>query len=209
MEVATGQRFVGVTEDQRVVGHAIGLGLQQLRGVVQHIETRPHDLRLAAQAIGVLHPLIALQVRGANGAAAEQLAQGLGGGDLPPVLAQAVNTGIKRRVGALGGIGGQGPREQRRLEQALGFKQTGQCVGGGKLCAIEQGQPFFGPQCYRGQAHAGQRLFGGHTALGRVGIAHTDHHGGHVRQRRQIARGPDRALTGHHRDDSFGQHGFE
>ena len=66
VEVAAGQRFAGVGEDQRIVGDAVGLGLQRRRGLAQQVEHGAHDLRLAAQAVGILHPLVADQMRGAD-----------------------------------------------------------------------------------------------------------------------------------------------
>ena len=192
MEVAARQRVVWQAIDsrknQRVVGHAIGLGCQQVGGVVQHVQAGTHDLGLAAQAVGVLHALVATEVRGADGAARQQLAQRLGGGDLAFVFAQRVYARVKRCVGALGRVGRQRARQQCRLEQAFGLEQASQSVGSGKLRAIEQGQTLFGAQHHGGQAHAGQGLGGGFAAGGRVGFAHANHHGRHVRQRSQVAR---------------------
>ena len=68
MEVAARQGLAGVGEDQRIVGHAVGFGRQRRRGVAQDVEHGAHDLRLAAQAVGILHAIIADQMRGADGA---------------------------------------------------------------------------------------------------------------------------------------------
>ena len=74
VKVAAGQRFVGVGEDQRIVGDAVRLACQRRRGLAQDIERRAHHLRLAAQAIGVLHAVVVCQMRGANRAARHEVA---------------------------------------------------------------------------------------------------------------------------------------
>ena len=60
VEIAAGQGLAGVCEDQRVVGDPVGLVAECRRGLTQDIEGGAHHLGLAAQAIGVLHPLIVL-----------------------------------------------------------------------------------------------------------------------------------------------------
>jgi len=106
MSAAKATGLVGGTEDQRVIRHTIGLGLEQGGGVSQHIEAGPHDLRLAAQAIRILHPFIVFEVRCADGAAFEQPSQGLSRSNLALMPAQAVDAVIKRRIRSFGGIGG-------------------------------------------------------------------------------------------------------
>ena len=62
-------------EDQRIVGDAVGLVASVARGLAQQVERGAHHLRLAAQAIGVLHALVADEMRGADRAARHQRAQ--------------------------------------------------------------------------------------------------------------------------------------
>ena len=47
-----------VAENQRVIGHGVRLDQQRARGVVNQIQTRAHHLRLATQAVRVLHTVI-------------------------------------------------------------------------------------------------------------------------------------------------------
>jgi hypothetical protein len=56
-------------------------------GLAQQVEDGAHDLRLAAQAIGILHPLVANQMRGADRRAGHQAAQRGGRVDLAAVAA--------------------------------------------------------------------------------------------------------------------------
>jgi hypothetical protein len=46
-------------EHQRVVGHRIGLAQQHQRGMAQLVQAGAHHLRLAAQAVRVLHAVVA------------------------------------------------------------------------------------------------------------------------------------------------------
>ena len=55
VEVATGQNFISIGEDERIVGDGIRFG-EQHAGCMPHlVETRTHHLRLATQTVRVLH----------------------------------------------------------------------------------------------------------------------------------------------------------
>ena len=99
VEIAARKRRVVLGEDQRIVGDAVGLGLQRVGRLAQHVERRAHHLRLAAQAVGVLHAVVADPVRGADGAAGHQRAQRVGRLDLAAMPAQRMDARVERRVG--------------------------------------------------------------------------------------------------------------
>ena len=65
VEVAAGDDLAGIGEHQRIVGHRVGFGQQDLRRVPHLVEAGAHHLRLAAQAVGILHAR-AILVRFAN-----------------------------------------------------------------------------------------------------------------------------------------------
>ena len=142
VEIAARQRLVGVGEDQRIVGDAVGLVGERRRGLAQEIEAGAHHLRLAAQAIGVLHPLVAGDVRGADRAARHQRAQGCRGVDLAAMAAQGMDARVERRVRAARRVGRQRADDQRRAQQRLRLEQADERVGGGELRAVEQREPF-------------------------------------------------------------------
>ena len=123
VEVAAGQRLAGVGEDQRVVGDGVGLAHQHGGGMAHQVEAGAHHLRLAAQAVRVLHALVADEMRGADRAAGEQRAERRGDVDLARLAAHRVDARIERRVAALGGVDDQRAGDQRRLEHALGLEQ--------------------------------------------------------------------------------------
>ena len=81
------------------------------------VQNGAHHLRLAAQAVGVLHAVVADEVRRADRAAGHQPAQGIGAVDLAAMPPQRVDARIERRVGALGRLGREHARDQRGAQQ--------------------------------------------------------------------------------------------
>ena len=75
VEVAAGDHRAVVGEHQRVVGHRVGLAQQHQRGMAQLVEAGAHHLRLAAQAVRVLHAVVAFEVR-ARGSRCRRAARG-------------------------------------------------------------------------------------------------------------------------------------
>src|SRR3546814_2124208 len=69
-------------------------------------------------------------------------------------------TTLFRSVRPLGRLGRQRAGDQRGGEQRFGREQTGERVGGRKLRAVEQRQPFLGGEVERREAGAGERIGG-------------------------------------------------
>ena len=118
VEVAAGERLVGLGEDQRVVGDAVGLDLERLGRVAEQVEDRAHHLGLAAQAVRVLHPVVVGQVRRPDGASRPsgrarppRPRSGRGG------RAGAMDAVVERRVRALGRVGRERAGDQGRPEE--------------------------------------------------------------------------------------------
>ncbi len=106
----------------------------------------------------------------------------------------------------LGRFGRQRAGDESRLQQDFGLEQPCQGVGGRKLRAVEQGQAFLGPENERFQTCPGEGRIRRHAAGRRVDLAFADHRGGHVRQRRQVARRADAALARNDRDQVEPEH---
>ena len=119
VEVAAGDHRAVFGEHQRVVGHRVGLAHQHQRGVAQLVQAGAHDLRLAAQAVRVLHAVVALEVGAADRAAFEQRAVVLRHVDLPGLAAQRVDARVERAVAAARGVDRQRADHQRRFEHRL------------------------------------------------------------------------------------------
>ncbi len=107
MEIAARDRLVGTTarsrENQRIVGHGIGLNFERARGVNEEVERGAHHLRLATEAVGILDA-VAIVVAGVDVAAVEQAAEPGGDRDLPGLAAKRVEALVERRDAALQGI---------------------------------------------------------------------------------------------------------
>ena len=165
--------------------------------LAQQVERRAHHLRLAAQAIGVLHALVADEVRGADRRCRPSA----------PRSAAAVSIWPRwRRSAWMRGSNGasepcaasvdSAPVTSAELEQRLGLEQAGERVGGRELRAVEQRQAFLGAErrAARGRrAPAPRRRACARRR--RNDLADADHRRRHVGERREIARGADRALA--------------
>ena len=99
MEVAAGQHLARLREHQGVVGHGVGFDFQDAGRLAHDIQTGAHDLRLAAQAIGILH-LAAVHVRKADLAVLDQRPERGRHIALAAVSPQRLNAGVERRIGA-------------------------------------------------------------------------------------------------------------
>ena len=209
VEVAARQRLVRFREDQRIVGDAVGLGRERLRRLAQYIERGAHDLRLAAQTVGILHALVADQMRGADGGPLHQAAQRIGRIDLTLMTAQQMNARIEWRVGAARRVGRQRAGHQRGVVEVFRFEESGQRIGCRELRAVQQRQAFLRAQHQRLQAGIGQCRRRRHADIADQHVANADHRRRHVRERREIAGGADRALAGDHRRQPLGQQRFE
>ena len=74
MEIAA-RHGATVRENERIVGDRIGFDFQRAGCLTQNVEASAINLRLAANAIGVLHALVALKVALADDGTFEQGAQ--------------------------------------------------------------------------------------------------------------------------------------
>ena len=183
MEIAARERLVGIGEDQRIVRNAIRLDSQRGRCLPQQIEHRAHHLRLAAQAIGILHTVVSCQMRSADRGSLHQGAQRRSRLDLPPVAAQRMDTRIERCIGALRGFGGKRAGQQCRSEQQFRLEQSGERISAGELRAVQQRQPFLRPKRQRDEAGLRQSLRRGQPRLARPDLAGPDHRRGHMCER--------------------------
>src|SRR3546814_20054271 len=74
--------------------------------------------------------------------ARHQAAQRVGRLDLAFVAAKRMDARVERRVGALGRLGRERARPQRRAEQPLGLEQPRKSTDTSKLRAAEPREPF-------------------------------------------------------------------
>ncbi len=123
MEITAGDDGI-VRENQRIVGDRIGLDFKGAGNRAQQIEAGAVDLRLAADAIGILHALVALDVALANDGVFQQRAKRGCRVDLALMATQCVNIRMEGRRRAHGGIGGHGAGDKGCLCGTMGAKQA-------------------------------------------------------------------------------------
>jgi hypothetical protein len=153
---------------------------------------------LAAQAVRVLHAVVALFVALADGAVGQQRAVVARHVDLPRLAAQRVDARVKRPVAAARGVHRQRAHHQCALEHRLEGEQRMQRQRGAGLRAVDQCQALLGRQLQRRDAEARQgrgRGLAAAVSAQEEALAHQRQR--HVRQRCQVATGTDAALAGH------------
>ena len=85
----------------------------------------------------------------------------------------------------------------------LGLEQAGQRIGGRELRAVEQRQALLGAERQRREAGSRQApRRPARVSPSTIDLADADHRRRHVGERREIARGADRALARHDRDQA-------
>jgi hypothetical protein len=198
VEVAAGDHRPIVGKDQRVVGHRIGLAHQHQRGMAQLVQAGAHHLRLAAQAVRVLHAVVASVVRLADGAAGQQAAVVLRHVDLAGLAAQAWMRGsngpsLPRAASTVSApITSAASSTGSKLNSACSASAVLVCVplisARPSLAASTSGRDAgLAASTGPAPARAGRRQ---HLALAQQRQRH-------VRQRCQVAGRADRALAGH------------
>ena len=166
------------------------------------VETGTHHLRLATQAVRVLHA-IAVDVRRADRAACQQVAIDPRGVDLSAMAAHRMNARIERRVAAEARIDRHRARDERGGHRPLCREQSGQRQRRRHLRAVEKRQALpWAPGRWDAIRRSASACAPGHDVAVDARFAFADQHGGQVRERRQIPRRADRTLPRNARHDA-------
>ena len=146
-------------EDERVVGDGVGLAHEHERRVAHLIEARADDLRLAAQAVRILHAVVALEMRAPDRAAGEQRAVVARDVDLARLAAQRVDARIERAVAAARRIDASS-RPTTSAASSTGSNASSACERerGRDLRAVDEREPFLGRERERRDAGAAQHV---------------------------------------------------
>ena len=198
VEVAARQHFAGVRENQRIVGDGIGFQQQHVGGVAHLVQTRAHHLRLAAQAVRVLH-LVAIGVRNVDARALQQRAVSRRRVDLTLMAAQFVNARVERLDRTHRRVDRQRTGHQRGAEQVFDREHVVERERGRCLRAVEQRQTFLRLQRERLQADQREAFGGRHALALREHFTDAEQRRRHMRERREVARCADRTLDRDHR----------
>ncbi len=124
--------------------------------------------------------------------------------------AQSMDAWVEGAIGAACGLRREGRGDERCLQKAFGLEQASERTSGGELRAIQQGEPFLGPEgLERFEARIGKGLDGRPAPLRRDNIANPDQGAGHMGERSKIAGGADRALFRNNGQDIACEHGLQ
>jgi hypothetical protein len=171
--------------------------------VLDGVARRAGDHRRAAQAVGVLDAVVAVAVAGDDRGAGEDLAQVGGAGGLAGLRAQRDEVLGEDAVGAQQALDGHrggdvGGREQV-VQVGQGEDQHPQHAVG----AVDERQALLGLEGQRRDAGLAEGLGGrAGDAVGVDDLALADQRERAVGQRREVARGAERAVLAHHRGDA-------
>ena len=185
-------------EHQRIVRDAVRLAPEHQGGAVQQLQAGAHDLRLAAQAVGVLHALALDQVRSADRAAGEQSQQSFGNPDLGGLAAHRIEARIEGHIAAERRIHTHGAGDQGGIEHGLRAEQAEERQRGRDLRTVQERQALLGPERQGLLADAGERRGRGHHRPVKAHLADADQAASEMGKRRQITRGADRTLGRNH-----------
>ena len=164
------------------------------------VEARAHHLRLAAQAVGILHARTVL-VRRANRAPRKQIAIDSGDLRLPAMAAHRLDPRVERRVAAEARIDGQRAGDERSGHRTLGREQPGERECRRHLRAVQEREPFLRAEHQRLQTRCRERIASRHRALTETRFPFADQDRGQMRERREVARRAYRSLRRNARDD--------
>ena len=162
------------------------------------VEAGAHHLRLAAQAVRILH-LLAVAVRVAQRAARQPVAVARRHGALafwPRTAWMRSSKGVSEPLAAstvIAPTASAASNTRSSAARRAGASAVEACV------PLSSARPLRGAEHERLQPGVRQRFQRAQTLAGYEGLAHADQHAGHVRERRQVAAGADRAFLGHHR----------
>ena len=187
---------VRLEKKERIVRHAVELNVQNSSHVGNGVGAGAVDLRHAAQRVGILR--VFAKIRPEKLRSFQQGTQLLGGLHLVRLGSDLVDPSIqggRRSVQCFhrkspGDVGNKG------AVLGLGHGQASQSRHEGR--AVGQRQTLLGGQFHGRQAHLGQGLDSRQYCSVHFGAALPNQHQRHVRERRQVATGAQRALPRHH-----------
>ena len=194
-----------VGENERIVRDGVRLGQQHIGGIAHLVQARAHHLRLAAEAVRILHAR-AILVRFPDRAAREKVAVDRRGVDLPAMAAHLVDSSVERRVAAEAGVDGQRARDEGRGCRAFRREEPGKRERGRHLRSVEKRQSFLRSQHDRLQPGLRKCVARRHRAAGKSGLTLADQCAGEMRERREIPRRAHRSLRRDARNDARIRH---
>ena len=181
-------------EDQRIVGHAVDRGAEHVARVSKRAFDGAEHLRHAAHGVGILHA-IAVLVVAMDLAVGEQHAEAARDFELMRRAARLVNARVERRVAAGEPVDRQCADHDRRVEQSLGAEQSVERQRQAQLRAVDQRESFLGLERERRKTRGRADVVPSRRRPPCSRFAFTDQAQRQMRERREVARGADRAAA--------------
>ena len=155
--------------------------------MAQQVEDRAHHLGLTPEAVRILHARVSRQMRRSDLGIRHESPDRLGRLDLAALTAELVDPGVEWGIGSLGRLGRQCSGDQCTLKNDVSLEKCRHCIGGRKLGAVQEGEPFLGTEMQRFEAGLGKGAGRRRAAPGDQDLTRPDHRRGHVRQGRKVA----------------------
>ena len=202
---ASGSASVPSGKDERVVGAAVDLDLEDAARVPERVADGAVDLRDAADRVGVLDLVRLAMVRVLQPGVAQEVAQLGGDAPLTGVRARGVVGGRERDVGPEQRLDAHRADDRRRAGKRLRGQDRERSDRSHLLRAVEQRQPFLRLEASGSRPTAASASAPRHDRAADFGLAAADQRPAEVRERRQVAGRADGALLGNDRMDAEAQ----
>jgi hypothetical protein len=199
----------GLAVDQdRIVGDGVQLGLHDAGQVAEGVAAGAVDLRDAAERVGVLH-LAAVGVAGEDFAAGHEAIHVHGRLDRAAVRAEGDEPLIEGAQAAAAGLERHGGDDVGQFREPRGAGGNGRGVCEHELRAVDEGQPVFGAERYRGDARLSECGIGRERLAAAANVAAADHGHDHVGEGREVAAGAEGSARRDDRQHVGVEHGKE
>ena len=166
--------------------------------VANQVQARAHHLRLAAEGIGILHAR-AIEMRGANGAARDQVAILARDRNLARLSANLLNARIEGRVAALQRIDRHGAGDHRGGEQSSAPKSPASASAVETCVPLISARPSLACNLMGCNPALRSPSAAGTLAPSHAHVADAEQRRAQVRQGRQVPRCTHRTLRRNHR----------
>jgi hypothetical protein len=200
VEVATRDDVGGIGKDERIVGHRIALDAEHRFHVAQGVEAGTQDLGCAAQRVGVLDA-VAARVARDDRTVREQCGEIRRDRLLAGMRTQGVQARVESPRRAEQGFDRHRRRHLCCSHQGADFGRRQHTARRHVLRAVDERQAFLHRETMRREAGAFERRGRRHAHAAVERLAFAEQRQAEMRERREIAARPDRALLGNDRCD--------
>jgi uracil-DNA glycosylase len=198
VEVAVRDELALVDEHERIVGRGVELDADRVRRVVEEVARGAVHLRRTAQRVRVLH-LVAPAVRFDDRRAVEEPEDIRGRSDLAAQRPKRVDLGEERGARPVQRLDRESACDVRSAREPPGADEAEREHRRHELRPVDEREPFLRGEADRLEAGACKRRGAGKSLAADPRLALADERQCEMRERREVARGADRAARRHDR----------